>query len=131
MEHIDNALKPNRIHSTPGIPIKRRDYLHDSMATKAFEGLCRWIGLALLGSVERLPEISPNLDGKGSHVFLRGSNPSDGLKVFNHYISIRLFVYEYLQRGREYLYAQAYRYSTKLATAPSSPCTFGFAESMR
>ena len=65
MQDIDRLRKPDCIDSTPGVAIVVCDNLNHRPPTKAQQWLGRRIGFPLLGSIEGLANLAPDL-GAGS-----------------------------------------------------------------
>lgn len=68
VQDVNRLRKADRINSTPCVAIVVRDNLNHRPPTKTFQRLCRRVGFALLGGIEGLADIAPDLAREGAQV---------------------------------------------------------------
>ena len=61
MEQVDRLVEPGGVDRAIRVGVVTFDDLHDARAAEAFQRLCGWIGLAVLGRVEGFAEITADL----------------------------------------------------------------------
>ena len=61
VEHVDRLVEPGCVDRAIRVGVVTVDDLHDARAPEAFQRLCGWIGLAVLGRVESLADITADL----------------------------------------------------------------------
>jgi len=69
VQNVDRLLKADRIDGAPPIAGMVCDNFRHRPSTKTFQRLCRGVGLPLLGGIERLAGIAPDLAREGAQVF--------------------------------------------------------------
>jgi hypothetical protein len=68
VQHVHSFFKSNRVDCAPGVPTPFRYDLEYRRSAESFQRLCRRIGLALLGRIERRPNFPSYSAGERAHV---------------------------------------------------------------
>ena len=92
VQHVNRFGIADRINPTPSVAaVVRDDFKHRSSA-KAFQGLGRRVGFAMLGGVEGLADVATDLAREPAQVSPARTDPNDLAPRSCHYTYIRLSV---------------------------------------
>ena len=75
VQHVDRLREAHGIDGAPGVASVVRDDLNHKPSAKTFQRLCRRVGFTLLGRVEGLADIAPDLARKTPQVSPAGADP--------------------------------------------------------
>jgi len=68
VQNIDGLRVADGVDRSPSPAFLVRNNLKYRAATKTPERLCRWIGFALLGGKQSLPDVAPNFAGETAQI---------------------------------------------------------------